>query len=159
MPKIKIFPQNQYVEVDSKRDLFSQLKARGFHINSTCGGCASCGKCIISIVDGEEHLNEIPFEEKRLLGNVFHITKERLSCQTKAGGPITIDISMHEQKDSKASSDKSPVKRRSKEEVSKIKEERREQRKERPKKLGGGKKPKAFNFRDDEDSDENSNKK
>lgn len=148
MVQIKIMPQNVQVEVDPEKDLFTQLKARGFHINSTCGGCASCGRCIITVVEGESNLNEIPFEERQLLGNVFHITKERLSCQTKATGPVTIDISMHEQpKDSQ--SKKTGVRRRTKEEVSKIAEERKEQRKQKPKKLGGARKPKAFDYKED----------
>lgn len=145
MPKVTILPQNAIIEVDPAKDLYGELKAAGYHINSTCGGCASCGKCIISIVEGEEHLNQIPFEESRLLGNVFHITKERLSCQTTTSGPVTIDISMHEQPKKSTT-----VRRRTKQEVVKIAEERQEQRKQKPKKLGGGKKPKAFDYREDE---------
>lgn len=147
MPKIKLLPSNSLVDVEAGKDLYSELKEKGIHINSTCGGCASCAKCIITIVEGEENLNEIPFEEKQLLGNVFHITKERLACQVIASGPATIDISMHEQNKTK------PVfKRRKKEDVSKMIEERKEKRKERPKKLGGGRKPKAFDFKEDKES-------
>lgn len=144
MPKIKLLPQEKFVEVDSDRDLFSQLKEAGYHINSTCGGVASCGKCIVNIIEGEENLNEIPFEEKQLLGNVFHITKERLSCQTIAHGPVTVDISMHEQPKKKA-----VTKRRTRQEADAIVEERREKAKQKPKKLGGGKKPRAFDFKED----------
>ncbi|MCO4753369.1 MAG: (2Fe-2S)-binding protein [Bacteriovoracaceae bacterium] len=150
MPKIRILPKDIVVDVDSEQDLFAQLKEKGIHINSTCGGCASCARCTITVVEGEENLNEIPFEEKQLLGNVFHITKERLACQTKASGPITIDISMHEQPKKT-----SVVKRRKKEEVTKIISERieksKEKRKERPKKLGGSRKPRAFDYKDDKE--------
>lgn len=144
MARIKVLPQNVFVEIDGQTDLYTGLKANGFHINSTCGGCASCGRCIINIIEGEENLNEIPFEERQLLGNVFHITKERLSCQTTADGPVTIDISMHEQPKKTTS-----VKRRTKVEVEKIVEDRKEQRKQKPKKLGGGNKPKAFDYKED----------
>ena len=66
MPKIKLLPSNSLVDVEAGKDLYSELKEKGIHINSTCGGCASCAKCIITIVEGEENLNEIPFEEKQL---------------------------------------------------------------------------------------------
>lgn len=164
MAKLKILPQNVFIEVETGKDLYSQLKASGFYINSTCGGCASCGRCIINIVEGDEHLNDIPFEERQLLGNVYHITKERLSCQTTIIEPktgtttmtptstptvtptVTIDISMHEQPKNTATK---TVKRRTKQEVSKIIEERKEQSKQKPKKLGGGKKPRAFDYKED----------
>ncbi len=141
------------MEVDAETDLYHGLKASGLHINSTCGGCATCAKCIITVLEGEENLNEIPFEEARLLGNVFHITKERLACQTKAHGPVTIDMSQHEQKDEQKDPEKkaakSAVSRRTKNEVERMHEERREQKKQKPKKLGGGRKPKAFDYKEE----------
>lgn len=149
MPKITLAPLGRTIEIDSETDLYTGIKANGLHINSTCGGCATCAKCIITVLEGEENLNEIPFEEARLLGNVFHITKERLACQTKANGPVTIDMSDHEQKSESESKPKSAVKRRTKQEVERIHEERKEQKKQKPKKLGGGRKPKAFDYKEE----------
>lgn len=152
MQIIKVLPQGAKVEIQDGQSLFAGLKAAGFHINSTCGGCASCGRCVVHIIEGEQWLNDIPFEEKQLLGNVFHITKERLSCQTTTKGPVTVDISMHESGSEKTK--RSNIRRRSKEQVKKIEEEReeerRERRKDRPKRLGGGRKPKAFDYRDED---------
>ena len=53
------------------------------YIKSSCGGVASCTDCRIKVIAGEDSLTTPPFEEVQLLGNVFHITKERLSCQAK----------------------------------------------------------------------------
>lgn len=149
MPKITLVPLGKVVEISSETDFYSGIKSHGLHINSTCGGCASCAKCIITVLEGEENLNEIPYEEARLLGNVFHITKERLACQVKAHGPVTIDMSQHEQEKEKMNDQKSSIKRRTKQEVERIHEERREQKKQKPKKLGGGKKPKAFDYKEE----------
>ena len=95
MPKITILPHN--IEIDSVEEepLLQTLKNANIYIKSSCGGFARCRDCIIVLKAGGEHLNKPTFEEKNLLGNVFHITKERLSCQTKVGGPITIDLREH----------------------------------------------------------------
>jgi 2Fe-2S ferredoxin len=147
MHELTLNPSGQVIGVKEDQDLFSQLKALGISLKSTCGGCASCGQCVIEIVKGEDHLNGIPFEESQLLGNVFHITKERLACQTKISGNVTIDITRHlDQK----TTNKPIVKKRSKQEAESILEERRQNRKDKPKKVGGNKRPKPFNYQDEE---------
>ena len=95
MPKIKILPHD--IEIDSVEEepLLHTLKNANVAVKSSCGGFAKCRDCIIILKNGSEHLNKPTFEEKNLLGNVFHITKERLSCQTKVKGSITIDLSSH----------------------------------------------------------------
>jgi len=94
--KVTIFPQSKIVEVEEDRPLLFELKKEGIYIKSSCGGVASCSDCIIKIRMGAENLNPPSFEESKLLGNVFHLTKERLSCQTKIHGDIEIDISNHD---------------------------------------------------------------
>ncbi len=93
--KINLWPSGEVLEGNSDESLLQLLKKQGFALKSSCGGCASCADCVIQIKTGEDHLNSQSFEELRLLGNVFHITKERLACQTKISGDITIDISKH----------------------------------------------------------------
>ena len=124
------------------------------------------------MTSGEDNLNTPTFEELKLIGNVYHITKERLACQTKLTGDITIDLSMHNKSSDEAlllsktkgySKSKSTVrtKVRKKGEVEAVLNERqqgREERKEKQdswfkhwekgaeqkKRLGGGKRPKEF---------------
>ena len=71
------------------------LKQAGIDVKSTCGGKASCCECIVKVVEGGENLVPAEFKEKSLLGNVFHLTKERLSCQTFLNGDISVDVSDH----------------------------------------------------------------
>lgn len=153
--KITLAHNDQVIEANDSDSLFIQLKRAGLAIKSTCGGCASCGQCVIVVEAGKENLQEATFEEKQLLGNVFHITKERLSCQTYLNGDVTIDISRHLEQEQKS---KTTVVRRTKEQALAVKEERIQKRKEinenRPKRLGGGKRPRAFNFQNE--SEENS---
>ena len=95
----------------------------------------------MTIVEGDDSVSEVSFEEKQLLGNVFHITKERLSCQTLIQGSLTVDISNHEQK---VTSAKTVVRKQG--------EEYDKQELDPPKvKEGGFKKPRAFNFDNNEE--------
>jgi ferredoxin len=107
--KCTLWPSGEVIEVDGERSLLEQLKKSGKKIKSSCGGCATCGDCVIIVKSGELNLNPQPFEETRLLGNVFHITKERLSCQTKVSGDVTIDISAHEKNSNSSKKTTGPV--------------------------------------------------
>lgn len=173
--KVSLWPSNEVVEISKDKSLLEGLKEHGIYIKSSCGGCASCSDCIIKVRSGEEGLTTPKFEETRLLGNVYHITKERLSCQAQVIGDVTIDISSHDEKrDQEKIKDKTSklysgkTIKRSKEEVESIEAERlakreeRDQKKgphykpwekkedgeqadERPRKQGGWKRPKQFN--------------
>ena len=127
------------LEVLDGSNLRDSLIQANYPVKSTCGGCASCGQCVIVLKDGEDYVSDISFEEKQLLGNVFHITGERLSCQTTVHGDIHIDISSHLEVKTKPK-----TMRRSKEEAENIISERKEKAKETPQRQGGGKRPKAF---------------
>lgn len=147
MNKITILPDNKIIELDSKTDLRMGLIQAGFPIKSTCGGCASCGTCVIKVVAGDENLSEISFEEKQLLGNVFHITKERLSCQATISGHVTIDITEHKT-EPVASKPKTLVRKSKEIEENKLNQEQTE----KPIKEGGFKKPRAFSYDSEDES-------
>ncbi len=77
--------------------LLEVFQENQIYIKSSCGGHASCSECIVKVLSGKENLNELTTGEKKLLGNVFHITKERLSCQAKIlDGSVKIDLSIHD---------------------------------------------------------------
>lgn len=139
MAKIIVHPTQKEIEVAQGSNLRTALIEAGFEINSPCGGCASCARCVIIVKSQKENLSDFSFEEKQLLGNVFHITGERLSCQTLVYGDVEIDVSQHVR-----SGPKPKTQRRSKKEAEQIIEERIEKAKERPQKQGGLKKPKTF---------------
>jgi ferredoxin len=152
--KVTLWPDAQVVEVEKGAKLMTALKQEGFHINSSCGGCASCSDCVVIVKSGEDNLSAQKFEELKLLGNVFHITKERLSCQAEVLGDITVDISKHADKSvHKAYQEKKSgtVRTKKKEQVLEEQKEREEKRQERFEKKqseagqrGGFKRPKTF---------------
>lgn len=94
--KVTLKPEGKVVEIEEGKNLLVALREADTYIKSSCGGHATCTDCIIKIVSGEDNLTPPPFEELKLLGNVFHITKERLACQTMILGDVTIDISKHD---------------------------------------------------------------
>ena len=170
--KVTLRPSNQIIEVEEEINLLEALRNNDVYIKSSCGGHATCSDCICKVVLGEDNLVSPPFEELKLLGNVFHITKERLLCQTKVLGDVVIDITKHDKmtdedklktKTNKFKPKKIPTKVRSKEEYAKIKDGRYEERKvlrekdkawekhweknqdtDVKKGQGGGKRPKFF---------------
>ncbi|OFZ26821.1 MAG: hypothetical protein A2381_06680 [Bdellovibrionales bacterium RIFOXYB1_FULL_37_110] len=90
--KITILPLNKEIWIDEITDVRDALLQEGIKLRSICGGYAQCGMCKVKIIEGKEFISEIKFLEKGLLGNVFHITKERLSCQLYIKGDIIIEI-------------------------------------------------------------------
>lgn len=143
MPKLTILPLDKEIIIEKGSNLRRSLMDNGISVKSTCGGHASCGDCVVVVKKGEGNLSEITFEEKQILGNVYHLTSERLSCQTNIltdeSQDIIVDVSMHIEK-------KIPVKthRRTREEADKIVSDRHSKSKEKPRKQGGRKRPKAF---------------
>ena len=96
--KITIYPGGDVLEeVDESQSLLSILKKNKYYIKSSCGGHGKCSDCVVKILNGLENLSDQTFLEKSILGNVVHITKERLSCQTKVLGECRVDISSHDQ--------------------------------------------------------------
>jgi ferredoxin, 2Fe-2S len=172
--KCTLWPSGEVLSLNGEDTLLNQLKKAGKKIKSSCGGCATCSDCMIVVKSGEMNLTPQTFEELRLLGNVFHITKERLSCQTKVIGDVTLDISTHEkntftgkgEKPRPAGPKSTTTILKKKEEVEKEARQSEENSREKPadtwyrhwekegedpnkpKRLGGGRKPKAFNFND-----------
>ena len=94
--KVTCRPLGTVVEIEEGKNLLMALREVDTYVKSSCGGHATCSDCIIKIVSGEDNLTPPPFDELKLLGNVFHITKERLACQTCITGDVTIDISKHD---------------------------------------------------------------
>jgi 2Fe-2S ferredoxin len=172
--KCTLWPSGEVIELAGEDTLLNELKKAGKKVQSSCGGCATCSDCMIVVKSGELNLAPQTFEELRLLGNVFHITKERLSCQTKILGDVTLDISHHEKKSTPTapSVPKSTTTRlkkrqdvekaaRESEEKSQVKTsdtwyrhwEKDGEADMKPKKLGGNKRPRAFSFSDSDRED------
>lgn len=96
MNKLTLRPSGEVIEVKDGQNLLEACREKGIYLKSSCGGHATCSDCVIKVVSGQDLITPPPFEELKILGNVFHITKERLACQTCLTGDVTIDISKHD---------------------------------------------------------------
>ncbi len=131
----------QTLSIREDQNLLEACREAGIYVKSGCGGHATCSDCLVKITQGVDNLNPPSFEETQLIGNVFHITKERLSCQTKVLGPVSVDISAHDKsadaekiKAKKFNPSKSNVRKRSREQIDAIKKERHDLVKEKEEK-------------------------
>ena len=80
------------VEVAEGTTLFEAGAKAAAGIDTACVGKGTCGLCRVRIVSGAEYLNAYTDEETKHLGNVYHITKVRLSCRTRVSGDVSIAI-------------------------------------------------------------------
>jgi len=179
MPKLTLHPSGQVLEINENLNVLDRLREEEIYVRSSCGGTGSCSDCMIKVLSGDDNLSAPPFEEIQLLGNVFHLTKERLACQLKISGDVTIDISHHnietdqerrEKKNKEFIKSKIKVKKKAQVDAEYVEreKEREERMKERdewkghwkkeddpmnPKRLGGGKRPKLFKSVEQEELD------
>lgn len=75
---------NQVVDASGEKgEKLNQIAHRhGVVIQQSCGGVPSCTDCkIIVLKNFDQSFYPMEGPEKRLLGNVYHITHERLACQ------------------------------------------------------------------------------
>jgi ferredoxin len=85
-------PPPRVVEVPPGTTLFEAGAKLAAGIDTACVGKGTCGLCRVKILAGAEHLNPFTDEEKKHLGNVYHITKVRLSCRAIPTGDVSIEI-------------------------------------------------------------------
>jgi len=90
MPKVTI--DGTVVECADDATLFEAGAKVAAGIETACVGKGTCGLCRVKILAGAEHLTPYTDEEKKHLGNVYHLTKVRLSCRTRVSGDVVIEV-------------------------------------------------------------------
>jgi len=94
MPRVTITADGTatVVEVAEGTTLFEAGAKVAAGIETSCVGKGTCGLCRVKIVAGAEHLNPYTDEERKHLGNVYHLTKVRLSCRCHVAGDVAIEV-------------------------------------------------------------------
>lgn len=90
MPKVTI--DGTVIECAEGSTLFEAGAKVAAGIETACVGKGTCGLCRVKILAGAEHLSPYTDEERKHLGNVYHITKVRLSCRTRVSGDVVIEV-------------------------------------------------------------------
>ncbi len=80
------------VEVPEGHTVFDAGAKITAGIETSCVGKGTCGLCRVKIVSGAEHLPPYTDEERKHLGNVYHITKVRLACRCRLAGDVTVSV-------------------------------------------------------------------
>jgi uncharacterized 2Fe-2S/4Fe-4S cluster protein (DUF4445 family) len=93
MPKITFLPAGTVVECAEGASLFEAGGGASAGIETACVGKGTCGLCRVKIVGGAQFLSPYSDEEQKHLGNVYHITKVRLSCRARVrGGDVVVQL-------------------------------------------------------------------
>lgn len=83
------------VEAPAGATLFEAGGKISAGIDTACVGKGTCGLCRVKILAGAEHLSPYTDEELRHLGNLYHLTKVRLSCRAKlisGEGEVSVEV-------------------------------------------------------------------
>ena len=83
MAEVTFLPAGVVVTAASGESLFEAARRNGVAIATACVGQATCGLCRVKVVAGEHNLTDFGAAERRHLGNVYFITRQRLACQAR----------------------------------------------------------------------------
>src|SRR5512136_364336 len=91
---ITFHPSGRKILVDSETDLLQAAMEAGIHINASCGGSATCGKCKVKILSGGV---DSPRHPK--LSQWEYDQGYRLACMTLIRGALEVEIPLESQVD------------------------------------------------------------
>ena len=80
------------IEVKGGTTVLAGAVLNGIDISHYCGGMASCGTCKVSVVTGAENLLPADGREQMVLGSQSTASGDRLACQARVVGPVTVKI-------------------------------------------------------------------
>jgi uncharacterized 2Fe-2S/4Fe-4S cluster protein (DUF4445 family) len=86
MAGVTYMPSGQRVECAVGDSIFAVARRSQIPITTACVGKATCGLCRVKVLAGEAQLSAFNSDERKHLGNVYFITKVRLSCQARLTG-------------------------------------------------------------------------
>lgn len=94
MPTITFEPFHSRITCADGESVFEVGHRSGVPIATICVGKGTCGTCRVKVLSGEEFLTPFNAAETKHLGNVYFITKERLSCQSRlrGGGDVVVSV-------------------------------------------------------------------
>ncbi len=92
--KVTFHPSDRYISVDEGENLLQAAMEAGIHINASCGGNATCGKCKIKIIGGAA---ESPMHAK--LSAAEYKDGYRLACLSSIIGNVDVEIPLESQVD------------------------------------------------------------
>lgn len=101
MPSIRFLPSGKVESCHAGQSIFDVGWKSDVGIQSACVGKGTCGLCRIVVVHGENGLSPYNEVEEKHLGNLYHLTKLRLSCQSiilDGADDITVEVKAKKKK-------------------------------------------------------------
>lgn len=93
MPTIRFLPDDVVVTCAEGTSLFDAGGTERVGIDTACVGKGTCGLCRVRIIEGADNLTPYGDEERKHLGNVYHLTRVRLACRAQVlGGELTVEV-------------------------------------------------------------------
>ncbi|MCC6994248.1 MAG: 2Fe-2S iron-sulfur cluster binding domain-containing protein [Deltaproteobacteria bacterium] len=94
MIRVTYQPLDKTVEARPGDNLFDLAQRERVPISTACVGKGTCGLCRVKIVSGGELLSPVGALDKKHIGNVYFITKVRLSCQAvlNGDGDVVVEV-------------------------------------------------------------------
>ena len=77
-------------QVSKGQTLLEAARQCGAPVHTLCNGIGACVQCRVRVDEDEENLSAPNALEKDRMGNIFHLTRERLACQVCVNGDITV---------------------------------------------------------------------
>ncbi|MDO8721404.1 MAG: 2Fe-2S iron-sulfur cluster-binding protein, partial [Syntrophales bacterium] len=95
--KVSFHPSGRSIAVDEGENLLQSAMAAGIHINASCGGSGTCGKCKVKIIAGSA---DSPMNSK--LSPSEYEEGYRLACRTSIVENLGVEIPLESQVDKSA---------------------------------------------------------
>ena len=77
-------------KVTKGQTLLDAAQQCGAPVHTLCNGIGACVQGRVKVESNEENLSEPSALEKDRMGNIFHLTRERMACQTCVEGDIRV---------------------------------------------------------------------
>lgn len=89
-PSIHFQNLDKKVDVAPGTTILDAAVQAGLDLNHYCGGMASCGSCMVTVISGK--VSEMDDMEEATLDVVMEDDRDRLSCQTRILGPVVVTM-------------------------------------------------------------------
>ncbi len=90
MPVVTFQPSGRSIEVEPGTSLYDAAQRAGLPVASSCSAEATCGKCNMRVIAGEQNISPRQPLEERLLKKEHKPPTDRISCLTRITGDCVV---------------------------------------------------------------------
>jgi ferredoxin len=89
---LRIVTRRGVIEIPGRGTLLARLMSGGIPVASSCSGRGSCGKCIVTVLEGADALTPADAHELEVLERNNALPETRLACQCRVvpGGVVAV---------------------------------------------------------------------